>query len=174
MAAGRRKVVKDVNVIADSIANQYGVSSPTLNGQSGGSLNEMTKQRLQNKSMVKTLKYKNPLNKGNPSQNSKSPTPPPLKDGDSNNIADTELAEVDTMDFNALIGDDDDDDFLNGGNLAVPPSAFDSKTFGQYSIDLDVDDLGGSGIKSIFDTHKVDVSKFKKAAPPQKAAAPSS
>ena len=174
MATGRRnpsKVVKDVNVIADSIASQYGVESPRLNGSSGGggSISEETKMKLKNRTMVKTLKYKNPLNKGNASQNSKSPTPPPLSNGtrsNSNVLPEQEIAEVDTMDFNALIGDDDDDDF---GNLQVPPNAFDGKTFGQYSVDFGNDDVGD--VKSIFDDHHVDVTKFKKAAPPQKIAA---
>ena len=169
MATGRRnKVVKNVNVIADSIASQYGVSSPELSGQGAGtSVSEATRQKLKNKTIVNTLKYKNPLNKGNASQSSKSPTPPPLSNGASserNVMPETELAEVDTMDFNALIADDDDDLI----NLQVPASAFDSKTFGQYSVDFDNEDLGD--MKSIFDDHQVDVTKFKKAAPPKKAA----
>lgn len=173
MATGRRnpsKVVKDVNVIADSIASQYGVESPRLNGSgAGGSISEETRLKLKNRTMVKTLKYKNPLNKGNASQNSKSPTPPPLSNGtrsSSNILPEQEIAEVDNMDFAALIADDDDD----LGNLQVPPKAFDAKSFGQYSMDFANDDIGD--YKSIFDDHHVDITKFKTAAPPQKIAAP--
>ena len=169
---GRRttsKIVKDVNIIAESIASQYGVESPRLNGGSpAGSISEATRARLQNKSMVKTLKYRNPLNKGNAPQTNKQPTtPPPIANGNrsNSNVFLEEVSEFDTMDFNALIADDDD-----LGNLQVPPSAFDSKSFGQYSVDFGNEDLGD--MKSIFDDHEIDVSKLKKSEPPKPAAAP--
>ena len=59
------------------------------------------------------------------------------------------------------------DDF--GLNLTVPPKAFDAKSFGQYSMDFTNDDIGD--VTSIFDNHHVDITKFKKAAPPQPVAA---
>lgn len=104
----------------------------------------------------------NPLKKGN---KSKSPTPPLLNDqaslNSNPNAADLEQAEVDTMDFTALLQDDEDLNTLN-----VPPSAFDAKSFGQYSLDIDMDDLGD--VKSVFASVQIDPDKFKKKAPPKK------
>lgn len=169
MASGKRKgrSVKNVNEIADSMFEKNKFKSRT-------SKTAEQLKKLQSKSRINTLKYRNPLNKGT-TQKSKSPTPPPLStesSAKSNNIPETELADVDNIDFNSFIEDMNDD--LNA--ISVSPSKFNANSFGNYGDLGDLgDDLGDLGdIQSVFDSHRIDLDKIKKVAPPTKAAAASS
>eukprot|EP01083_Nonionella_stella_P035243 96240_1 len=159
--ATQRKT-RNVKTIADTISDQYG-------SRASKTADQLTK--LQKKAMVTKLKYKNPLNRG-AKDDEKSVTPPPLSDALSSKSNQpppgTEITDVDNIDFTSFMADLDND--INDVN--IQPSTFDTESFGNFKIDDDLGDLGD--IKSIFDTHTVDLDKIKKISPakPTPAAAP--
>eukprot|EP01083_Nonionella_stella_P168821 571100_1 len=141
--------------LADSVATQYA----TRTSKNAGTLN-----KLQSKTHVRSLKYKNPLKKGHKPQISKTPSPPPNELLPTSNNGDTDLTEIDTMDFKSLMADINDDITT----LQVDPSS--ATSFGNYNLDLAGADLDMKDFKSVFDSYEVDLSAIKKISPKEEEA----